>query len=409
MKIVMNVIKTIFCLALIAATVYLAFGVIMAKPDGGIDGDPVIEIGNIGKEPVSLFSELTDETDAVQSVIDEYDLSDEAEVKSAIIALYAIGCKTWYNAPARGARYLGNGTAGISGKLEGKLKVFNERYYVKGDATPDEPYPYYGIEEKHNYAYDVGDGGAIATIAANMLGSARRFVYMPTGDWAWEGVPNSTKMNTEGATATFSNGVPTFKAAATVKSEKQKEKLYSHLWNNSKVEESAYYDYDGDIPDKSSYVLNDEKAILGAKAENGIAPKLTESKIDGKTVWTAEFAIDCSNPKAVYTKYAAHAIGKTVSSAVDIVYKKLTVKFELWETGYFRSWSATERWEGVSTSAVKGTGFAEVESTEIYTYDIAEVTKVIAEKAALVLKADPAKPDVNKVVSVTYNGKEVFR
>lgn len=403
MKIVMNVIKSIFCLALIAVTVYLAIGLIMAKGDGGIEGDPVIEIGNIGKEPVSLFSEMLNKTDDVRRVIDDYDLSDEEDVKNAIIELYTIGCVTWYNAPARGARYLGNGTAGISGKLEGKLKVFNERYYVKGDATADNPYPYYGIEEKHNYAYDVGDGGAIANIAANMLGSARRFVYMPTGDWTWEGVPNSSKMNTEGATATFSNGVPTYQTAAAVKSEKESEKLYSHLGTGS-----AYYNYRGEIPDKSSYVLNSSSAILGASDENGMAPKLTESKIDGKTVWTAEFAVNCDKEK-VYTKYASHAIGKTIKSAKEIVYKKLTVKFELWETGYFRSWSSTERWEGVSTSAVSGTGFAEVASTEVYTYDIEEVTKVISEKAALVLKADPAKPDFNKVVNVTYNGQKVFK
>lgn len=410
MKIVMNVIKSIFLLALVAGTVYLTvFGVIMEKSSGGIDGDPVIEIGNIGKEPVSLFSDMPDMTADVRAVIADYDLSDEEEVKDAIIKLYEIGCGTWYNVPARGARYLGNGTAGISGKLEGKLKVFNERYFVKGDATDGNPYPYYGIEEKHNYAYDVGDGGAIANIAAKMLGSARRFVYMPTGDWAWEGVSNSSEMNTEGATAAFSNSVPAYQSAAAVKSAKEKETLFSHLWSNPKIEESAYYDYGEDIPDKSSYILNKSGAMLSANDENGIAPKLTESQINGKTVWTAEFAIDCSNPKAIYTKYAAHAIGKTISSAVDIVYKKLTVKFELWETGYFRSWSSTERWEGVSVSAVKGTGFAEVASTEIYTYDISEVTKVISEKSDIVLKADPAKPDVSKVVSVKYNGREVFK
>lgn len=406
MKIVMNVIKSLFCVALVAVTVYVAvYGVIMASGGGGIEGDPVIEIGNIGKEPISLFPDTfkLDKTDDVQDVIDSYDLSDTDDIKSAIIDLYTIGCETWYNAPARGSRYLGSGTAGISGKLEGKLKVFNERYYVKGDATDDNPYPYYGIEEKHNYAYDVGDGGAIATIAANMLGSARRFVYMPTGDWAWEGVPNSTVMNTEGANANFSGAAPTYKTAAAAKKEKEEEELFSHLGTGS-----AYYYYGDEIPDKGSYVLYEPEAILSASDENGIAPKLTESTIDGKTVWTAEFAVDCNSEK-VYTKYAAHAIGKTVGSAKEIIYKKLTVKFELWETGYFRSWSSTERWEGVSVSAVSGTGFAEVSSTEIYTYDIDEVTKVISEKADIVLKADPAKPDPSSVVKVKYDGKEVFK
>ncbi len=406
MKIVMNVIKSVFCLALIAGTVYLAVGgVIMATGGGGIEGDPVIEIGNIGKEPVSLFSDvLDDKTDDVQEVVDSYDLTDIDEIKSAIIDLYVIGCETWYNAPARGARYLGDGTGGIYGELEGKLKVFNERYYVKGDATDDNPYPYYGIEEKHNYAYDVNKPEPIASIAAQTLGSARRFLYMPTGDWSWEGEKNSSTLNTEGAKASFTKS-PEYKSAAEVKKAKEDEELASHLGSGS-----AYYYYGDEIPDKSTYVLYEPEAILDASDENGFAPKLTESKIDGKTVWTAEFAVNCDVNKA-YTKYAAHAIGKTIDSVVNVVYKKLTIKFELWETGYFRSWSATERWEGDSTNALykDKTGFAEVASTEIYTYDIDEVTKVISEKAAIVLKADPAKPDVSSVVKVTYNGKEVFK
>lgn len=407
MKIVMNIIKSLFCLALIAVTVYLAvYGVIMASGGGGIEGDPVVEIGNIGKEPLSLFPEMLDKTDDVQSIVEGYDLSDTDDIKNAIIDLYTIGCETWYNAPARGARYLGNGTGGIYGELEGKLKVFNERYYVKGDPTDDNPYPYYGIEEKHNYAYEVNKPEPIASIAAQTLGSARRFVYMPSGDWEWEGEKNSSTLNTEGAKASFTKEPPKYTSAADVKKEKENEDIYSHLGTGS-----AYYYYGDEIPDKSSYVLYEPEAILGASDENGIAPKLTESKIEGKTVWTAEFAVNCDKNK-VYTKYASHAIGKTLrDSVLNVVYKKLIIKFEMWETGYFRSWSATERWEGDSTNSLyKGkTGFAEVESTEVYTYDIEEVTKVILEKAELVLKADPSKPDVSTVVKVKYDGKEVFK
>lgn len=405
MKIFANILKSVFCLALIAGTVYLLLGgILMASGGGGIDGDPILEVGNAGKEPVTLFPEMLDKRDAVQEVIDIYDLTVEFDVKEAIIELYRIGCETWYNAPARGGKYLGSGTGGIDGQLEGKLMVYNERYYVKGDATADNAYPYYGFEEKHNYAYDVNKPEPLASIAAGMLGSARRFVYMPKGDWAWEGAANSSKFNTEGAEANFSGKTPVYKNAAKVAEEKKKEQIASHLGTGS-----AYYDYGSDIPDKTNYVINDSSVILSPDEANGVVLSLKSSEKEGKTVWTAEFSVTCQNPTDNVTKYAAHAIGKTVSSAVDIVYKKLKVKFELWETGYFRSWSTTERWEGVSVSAIKGTGFAEVASTEIYTYDIKEVTDKIREKTEIVLKADPAKPDVSSMISVKYKGQEVFK
>lgn len=404
MKIFANVLKSVFCLALIAGTVYLLLGgILMAKTGGGIEGDPILEVGNAGKEPVALFPDMLDKTDAVTDVINTYDLTSEFDLKEAVIELYLIGCETWYNAPARGGKYLGSGTGGIDGQLEGKLMVYNERYYVKGDATEDREYPYYGFEEKHNFAYDVNKPEPLASIAAGMLGSARRFVYMPKGDWAWEGVANSSKFNTQGAQATF-NGTPVYKTAAKVAEEKKKEQIASHLGSGS-----AYYDYGTDIPDKTNYVLKDSSVILSPEAGNGAVLSLKSSEIGGKTVWTAEFSVNCNNPQDDATKYASHAIGKTVSSAVDIVYKKLNIKFELWETGYFRSWSTTERWEGVSVSAIKGTGFAEVTSTEIYTYDIKEVTDIIREKAEIVLKADPAKPDVSSMISVKYEGQEVFK
>lgn len=396
MKVAVNIVKTIFCLGIIAVAVYIfVAGIFMASGGGGIKGDPIIEIGNAGKEPVSLFN-LDDYSDRVSSAVEGYDLSNEADVKDAIIDLYRVACETWYKVPARGGRYLGNGTGGVVGTIEGKLKVYNERFYVKGDPEEEGEYPYFGFEEKHTYAYDVNNA-MLATTAENMLGSARRFVYMPSGDWSWEAVKNSSKMNTDGADANFTANAPVYATAAKVKEEKEEEQLAAHLGTGS-----AYYNYYGEIPDKSTYVLSSSAAIISA---NGVTPSLKQSTVDGKTVWTAEFAVDC-DPKKDYTKYAAHAIGKTVSSAKEIIYKNLTVKFEVWETGYFRSWSATERWEGKSTF---GTGFAEVASTELYTYDIKEVTDFILKKADIVLKADTAKPNLKTVVSVKYNGEEVFK
>ena len=349
-----------------------------------------------------------------KEVVREPEATDEELVLAAWI-LYRVASKADFYAPEKAKYSIGGGYAGGELKLS---KMFKEGLEVGGGMDMSSTYYTILDEQGNKYVaqeeYTQFPEGSITASDEDLifwgefgipvlLAFARRGIVTPEKTVTWNGGNESAKITEDGVTGKFEDKKGNYKTL-TAQEQAEAEKVYKRVYGDDWNDE-----YGGTAPDLSIHVINTDTIIpesvvitaLSAKDADGKEIKIYNVKFDIDVYYVmdpgpdgiagdhssenptgGEYGKDDKTPtwyaEQLYLANAGMGFLEGLGG-YDLSYSKLSVKMEVFENGYIRSWTTDEVWamEANITHkdvvSIAGAGYckliSENYSEEYYTYD----------------------------------------